>query len=277
MWTPEQQTELAERGLTRLRGAVDAGALAELCARIWELVGERGTTPGGGTRVLSATVKSLKESGEFDLIHSPAVRAAADALLGPGGWFASRAAMGLLMTLPGTEPWTVPHRVWHLDHPCPGGVEGLPGIQVFLLLDRVEPRGGGTLAVAGSHRLVAEIQQSRGEEFAGRSAEVRKLLDARVPWLRALWSLRADEDREARFMREAAVFEGVPLQVVEMTGERGDVVFTHPWLVHTIANNTSEGARIVLTDRLLAHAHPHSAAHRYREERRVARENVAAG
>ncbi|MCP4004703.1 MAG: hypothetical protein GY725_10945 [bacterium] len=154
---PEQRSDLETRGLVRLPGAVDIDAVAELRARIWELVAERegqdSTTRSPSVRISAATVKSLKREGRFELIFSPAVRSVADELLGPDQWFYSRPSSTLLMTLPGSETWTVPHKHWHLDYPCPGGVECLPGVQVFLFLDRVEARGGGTVAIAGSHRL----------------------------------------------------------------------------------------------------------------------------
>ncbi|MCP4004124.1 MAG: phytanoyl-CoA dioxygenase family protein [bacterium] len=271
MLTPEQRTEFEERGLIRLRGAVDAAAVGRLCERIWKLVGEReglgATMRGSGVRIAAKTVKPLKRDGEFDLIYCPAVRVVADQLLGVDRWFKMPISMSLLMTMPGAGPWALSHKSWHLDYPCPGGVRVLPGLQPFLFLDRVEPHGGGTLAVLGSHRLVAKIQQENGPDFSGRSAEMRKLLQGRVPWLRALWSLRPGEDREARFMCEGETFDGVPLQVAEMTGEPGDVVLAHPWLFHALAPNCGERARMVLTDRLQVYSHPNSIYHRVLEER----------
>ncbi len=271
MLTPMQRSEFETRGLTRLGSAVDAERVAKLCARIWKLVGEQEglypTTRGSAARIKSATVNPLKRAGEFDLIYCPEVRAAADELLGSGQWLAMPPSLNLLMSLPGPEEWVVSHETWHLDYPCPGGVECLPGVQPFLFLDRVEAHAGGTLAVAGSHRLVAQLQRDSGPDFAGRSREVRELLGEKVPWLRALWSVRPGEDREARFMAEETSFEGVPLQVVEMTGEPGDVVLMHPWLLHALAPNSGDRARIVLTDRLQARAHPNSIHHRLLEAR----------
>ena len=44
-----------------------------------------------------------------------------------------------------------------MDSPAPGWVDGLPGAQLFLLLDRLAPREGGTLVAGGSHRLVSGL------------------------------------------------------------------------------------------------------------------------
>jgi hypothetical protein len=38
-------------------------------------------------------------------------------------------------------------------------------------------------------------------------------------------------------MESETVVEGVPLRVVELTGEPGDMVFCHPLMVHTAAPN----------------------------------------
>ena len=48
-------------------------------------------------------------------------------------------------------------------------------------------------------------------------------------------------DRIAAFMDEETTVEGVPIRVVELTGEPGDMVFCHPVMVHCRAQN--RGAR----------------------------------
>lgn len=59
----------------------------------------------------------------------------------------------LLFTRPQVTEWTVPVNAWHLDIPrLP--IAGLSGMQMFTFLDTVVPRGGGTLVVTGSHRLL---------------------------------------------------------------------------------------------------------------------------
>lgn len=44
-------------------------------------------------------------------------------------------------------------------------------------------------------------------------------------------------DRTAAFMDGETIVEGVPLRVVELTGEPGDMVFCHPVMVHCRAPN----------------------------------------
>ena len=71
-----------------------------------------------------------------------------------------------------------------------------------------------------------------------------------MPWFRELSSLRPGEDRIARFMSAATPFDGVALQVVELTGEPGDVWAMHPWMVHNLSPNCGARPRIVLTERI---------------------------
>ncbi len=51
-------------------------------------------------------------------------------------------------------------------------------------------------------------------------------------------------------MEHATAFDGVSLQVVELTGEPGDVFVTHPWLLHAPSANCGELPRMVLTERI---------------------------
>ena len=148
----------------------------------------------------------------------------------------------------------MPDKVWHLDYMAPGAARGLPGIQVFLCLDRVDSRGAATLVAAGTPRLIDAIRLRRGHAWEGRSADVRKALAREVPWFRELTTVRAGEDRIARFMEKPTPFEGSELQVVELTGEPGDVWLMHPWMLHAPSANCSERPRMVLTERLSAAA-----------------------
>jgi ectoine hydroxylase-related dioxygenase (phytanoyl-CoA dioxygenase family) len=179
----------------------------------------------------------------IDLVGGKAM-AAASALVGGQPNFAMSRSPGLLFTLPAAGAWTLPHLNWHQDIPRMPE-EGPPGVQVFAMLDTVEPGGGGTLAVTGSHRLV-----NVGVRIS--SSDLRKRL-RREPYFAALMS-DGTADR-MRFMREAGHVGDVELHVVEMAGEPGDVYFMDMRLLHTVAPNTRRIPRLMLTERyLLAHA-----------------------
>lgn len=262
MLTPGQRGELAEVGLLRLRCAVDPPVVATMRDQVWELLARRRglgrDVAEPGLRVSPSLFKPLDRSGVFDPLCGPPVRAVLEELLGAEGWAEPTRLGQVLMTFPARGSWAVPHRSWHLDYPAPPGPDRLPGLQLFLFLDRVEPRGGGTLAVAGSHRLVERLRADAGPGYTGRSADVRKRLRRSVPWLRELWTPREGDDGIERFMR-AARFDGVSLRVVEMTGEPGDVIAMHPWILHTSAPNVGPRPRMMLTARLRAADPPASA------------------
>jgi hypothetical protein len=44
----------------------------------------------------------------------------------------------------------------------------------------------------------------------------------------------------------------LPVRVTELTGEAGDVIVGHPWLVHSPATNCSDRPRFMRVQRILA-------------------------
>lgn len=92
--------------------------------------------------------------------------------------------------------------------------------------------------LAGSHGLVAPYL-SLGEAF--RLERVRTSL-AGHPWLRGLWRPGEGDggdgcDRTQRYMNDGTTVDGVPLRVVELTGEPGDVILMHSDTFHAVASN----------------------------------------
>ncbi|MGE0173761.1 MAG: hypothetical protein AB7T49_13270 [Oligoflexales bacterium] len=85
----------------------------------------------------------------------------------------------ILVTPPQKEEWAVPEIGWHVDLVAPSG-NAIPGIQIFVLLDNVAPRGGGTMAIIGSHRhrYVAPEPESV-LEMCGSAGDVY-LMDMRI-------------------------------------------------------------------------------------------------
>ncbi len=52
-------------------------------------------------------------------------------------------------------------------------------------------------------------------------------------------------DRIAAFMDGETIVDGVPLRVVELTGEPGDMIFCHPLMVHCVAPNRGTRPRLM--------------------------------
>jgi hypothetical protein len=251
----EQRARFEERGLLHLPGLVDAGVVGALRERVFAHLRERRLVPEPcppGFAVTPSLTASVVNAVGFEAIWGASALALLDALLGAGTWHRPKHAGQLLVVtfpLSGTS-WQLPHKVWHLDYRAPGALRSLPGLQLFLCVDRVAERAGGTLVATGTHRLVDALRRREGPAWAGRSAEVRSRLRAEVPWLADLASLRAGEDRAARFMAGPTLHAGVPLQVVEIAGAPGDVFAMHPWLLHAPSANCGALPRLLLTERI---------------------------
>jgi len=253
----EQRDEFELRGVVYLRGAVDAARVAAFRAAIEGFVAANGIRPRGDgpwLAISAGRLRSVARAHGFAELWGDTVIGSIDAVVGAERWKVPKHA-GQILALNWPQPafpWQVTAQSWHLDFMAPGAATALPGVQVFLCVDRVEPRGGATLVAAGMPRLVDAIRRRRGPKWEGHSADVRGAAKREVPWFRELCSVREGEDRVARFMERATEFEGSQLQVVELCGEPGDVWLMHPWMLHSASANTRTRPRLVLTDRIRA-------------------------
>jgi ectoine hydroxylase-related dioxygenase (phytanoyl-CoA dioxygenase family) len=103
------------------------------------------------------------------------------------------------------------------------------------------------LILSGSLRLL--IRQERRIPASQRrkpGATPWELFHRSHPWLMALTGLApSPADRIAAFMDTETMVDGVPLRVVELTGEPGDMVFCHPVMVHCAAPNRGTRPRFM--------------------------------
>ena len=171
------------------------------------------------------------------------VRGVFDDLLGKAAWSPPRDWGRAIVTFPEPGAWEVPTRLWHWDNLCDLHIDQPRALFVVSFIGPVAPRSGGTLILSGSPRLL--IQQERRIPASlrrGFGATIWERFHRSHPWLMALTGQApSPADRIAAFMDEETIVEGVPLRVVELTGEPGDMVFCHPVMVHCRAQN--RGAR----------------------------------
>jgi hypothetical protein len=230
--TASEREEFELRGIVRLPRAVDPRVADALRRRTFAHLDARKLVPADPDATFAVTpskTAAVANALGFREVWTERVVDAVDALLGAGAWHVpTHAGQMLAISFPRRgATWTLPHQSWHLDYRAHGAAHGIPGVQIFLCLDDVAPSGGATLAVAGSARLIDTIRRREGPRWDGRSATARGALKAGVPWIRDLVSVRPDEDRSARFMARATTHDGVPLQVVALAGEAGDVHLMH--------------------------------------------------
>jgi ectoine hydroxylase-related dioxygenase (phytanoyl-CoA dioxygenase family) len=126
-----------------------------------------------------------------------------------------------LISLPHQGDWTLNGLNWHTDI-SPSGHRHIPGIQAFILIDDVKPRGGATLAIAGSHLLADQEEPNR----------------------RFREALRKKGDLESELRSH-------DLSIVEMSGHAGDVYLMDMRLLHTPSINSTSKVRIMATVRYL--------------------------
>jgi hypothetical protein len=183
------RAEFAETGLLRLPRFVSAaninaareGLLAELTRLGLRAHGKWHTKRLAGQPPFQVTVKIAQGLRHVpacdDVIPSELVSLASSLAGAP--LHAGPPHPQILVTPPQKEPWSIPTAGWHVDITArPDG--GIPGVQVFVLLDDLAPRGGATLAIRGSH-CVRDTQPSADTviEMSGRAGDVY-LMDMRI-------------------------------------------------------------------------------------------------
>jgi Phytanoyl-CoA dioxygenase (PhyH) len=245
MLTQEQRVTFDADGVVRLSGAVpgdDARRMADLI-RAHLATGAR-TRQVGEDEVAKdrGVFQPLKRSGAFDAIGAGALPAALDDLLGDGGWERPLHCRRPLVTYTSEGPWDVPTGGWHI-HLRPATGEELQTVDVFVVLSELRPRGGGTLFLTGSHRLI-----SQSGEHGSKTSALKRSLGERDRWLAELWATQADQriDRRRRYLDEGAVVDGVPMRVIEATGRPGDAYLMRSDTFHAAAPNTHDQPRIML-------------------------------
>ena len=251
MLTSEQREEFDRSGIARLPGAVAQEVVREMCDSVWDTVERRGEIRRDDPRTWKAQrttgLHDLPESVNFQRIASPFICDALDGLFGTRNWARPERRFSMLVAFPESDrPWDVPSQGWHLDYPVVRGLDGNYAVRIFVSLVKLSHGGGGTLFIAGSHRLLQRLFAKKTAERM-RSADARKALIRNSPWAKALFSLDGKTDRVRRFINASTTIDKQEVRVVEMTGETGDVFLTHPALLHSISTNCSSEPRIVLS------------------------------
>ena len=259
MLLPEQHQEFDEKGFVRVKGAFSRAEARAMEDQVWTLLGEK----YGALRGDSATwpvesvsgLRVLKQLPVFQAIGSAATLDAIDCFLGKSRWQKSKGWGQFGVSFPEDSRWTVPTN-WHTDFWFLHQTDAPFGLLVFSFLSDVGPSDGGTAVVAGSHQLVQrfveDIEETKRHEML---APVRRGIEAFLssdPWLAALSSDDANPDRIARFMDKEHVIDGIGVRVCELTGDAGDIIVGHPWLLHAIAPTCGTRPRFMCIARIHA-------------------------
>ena len=245
--TAEQLEEFDRRGVLRLPGFYANAEIEVMADRLWADLEHRfgmlRREPDSWTITRPAQFQALVRSGAFDALGSSGMSDLADALLGAGAWDAPPGWGHPLVTFPSAAP-DLPRPPWHLDIGAPRYLRPMPVLRAFTFLEPVLPGGGGTLYVAGSHRLALEMDDDN-EGPIMRSREIRERLRADHSWFAGLFAVKSDKVRD--LMDADAQAGGQAVRLEEMTGAEGDLIIMHPAMLHASAHNAPGRPRMMLT------------------------------
>lgn len=250
------QVEFAQLGIARIPNAFTRAEAADMQAQIWSVLTERHGlqphAPETWTLAQPTGFQHLTQARAFQALGSPHLMAALDEMLGMDAWTRPKHWGMPLVTFPqpATTPWMLTSRAWHLDFAPRGPALPLQGIRILAFVAPVKAQGGGTLVLAGSHRLVEQYVGVAGPD-EGHSADVRARLGRTHPWLAELWSGKLEHERDPhrtmRYIEQGTVIDRVPLRVIELTGEAGDIVLMHPWAFHAASMNCGTAPRMMVS------------------------------
>jgi hypothetical protein len=189
-----------------------------------------------------ADLKRAKTSAIQERFATVRVRGVIDDLLGAGHWRPPRHWGRVLTTFPQPGVWRLPTGIWHSDSLCAWHRDAVNGLQIFTFVGSVEPGAGGTLILSGSPRLLlrhdAALQRSGEPHDPYKVHDLNDRFHRSHPWLMSLTGAAASPpDRTGFFMETGTEIDGVPVRVVELTGEPGDIVFCHPIMLHCPSPN----------------------------------------
>ena len=254
MITAAQVAAFRDRGLLRLPVALPLDAVAQAHSAVFAVLERAGLWADGAWRLEGADRPRWPALGKAPpAFKGRAVTNALEALV-PADLIAgldtlAGARMGtagglhrpqLLWTLPNADAWTLPAILWHTDVPR-AEEPGCPGVQVFSFLAPVAPGAGGTLVAAGSHRLLND----QGEL---RSKDIKARLRVLPPFARLMDPAHPGRPAGPGPFGEA---DGAPIEVVELTGDPGDLWLMDMRALHTAAPNASPEPRVMMTWRFL--------------------------
>jgi hypothetical protein len=242
----------AETGLLRLEGALGADEVAAMREAVWRHV-ERRTAIRRDDRATwperhAIGFQQLKRHSALRaLLANPRLQGALDDVFACGDWARPRPGAQVLLTFPSPGDWTLPHGTWHTDFGIERTSGFVAGVKVFAFVTDVEPGGGGTVVIAGSHRLVERFAEAEHLP-SGTATNLRtwaRLLGGH-PVLRDIDVAGTEPDRTRRLLDVEADVDGLLVRVVELTGRAGDVVVTHMDVLHSAAPNRRRVPRLML-------------------------------
>ncbi|MBB6735268.1 phytanoyl-CoA dioxygenase family protein [Cohnella zeiphila] len=256
--TEEQIAQFLERGWVKVEQAYPRELALECQQYIWDQLRRFGVDRADPNtwRQPMYNLREAYRGGAFDRCNTERMADAIEDLIGRDRWidrgvYGKEEVVGtwgwwpVNFSLGAEMPWDVPTEGWHWDgghfrHYVDSPDQGLLCLCIF---SEIGPRGGGTLVVEGSHRVVARFLEKHPEGLEPQ--EGIDMLNLEHPYLAELTGqagaeVAAGVDRVNRFMNNWHTdADGFKLRVVETTASPGDVILCHPFLYHAASQNHS--------------------------------------
>ncbi|MGM8226614.1 phytanoyl-CoA dioxygenase family protein [Cellvibrio sp. ARAG 10.3] len=228
--TTEQEKAFREKGCIYIPGALEKNVVQPVKDHVLKEL--KGLNIWSTGRVLSQKLKGVpvfQQTGKLgQLISYPGLNEKlvsqelySDMCILAGASLQAQTGQ-LLISLPHQIAWTLEGLNWHRDI-SKSPLRGIPGVQVFVLLDTVAVNGGATLALVGSHKLKNQSQ----------TKEVISVLTSHSA-------------------NHSVNIGGIELSIMEMLGRPGDVYLMDMRVLHTPSINATRNVRLMATARYFA-------------------------
>jgi phytanoyl-CoA dioxygenase PhyH len=221
--TDAQRATFDELGVVRVEGAFDTGAAAPMSDVIWRELERRGIERD------DRSTWTVGTNWGAICVTFPVPDAARD----------------------------VPCEHWHIDAPYGLPAHPLLGVKVFTLVADLEPGAGGTMLLAGSHRVLEQFGRTQPSDVLAKNARARRALLRSDPFFVALRTPGDPAERIERFMHDETDVDGVPVRVVDVHGLAGDTWLVHQSTMHARPTNTGTAPRFMLAKDVFVTAAPH--------------------
>jgi len=216
--TPEQIEQFVELGYVHVPQVFSRETAAAARELLWRELELSPDDPSSWPGAMKHMPKSFSD-GPFLAALTQRFWDACDDVMGAGRWNPISHLGWWPVSFPGFEagPWREPELGWHVDgqqfhHHINSPDQGL--LPIFLFSD-VEPGDGGTAISLGSHQVTARI-------------------------------LAESEPEGLDVMELAKRVTAEPRpNVLEATGQAGDVFIMHPFMLHTRSMNTGNRVRFI--------------------------------
>lgn len=223
--SPKDLAHFADQGYVRIINALPMPFVAKVQTTIWHQLhaqyGFARQDPTTWRPGWCGINKNLIDAA-VGIDITPRLVAAVDQLLGAAQWRTLKTLGGLLLTMPEPDqtPWELAHG-WHFDNDPRAYLARVDELMLFTFFSSVGPRGGGTLVLAGSPRLVERYVAACADGSVTNTLPETVGLAAWHPWLEEVLRSRPTDARStATLMEEPVEVDGVPLEIVEWRASR---------------------------------------------------------